>query len=288
MFVIPVDLFSSYIKGREQGITNNWNDLNQYNTVQGGQLRNDAQQLQNWFTEDTYNPRVSQVQSAADIAGNNAITSGLNTQVRQAQQPGQLALTNLGSDYQTNLAAGLQPTIPSVVQGKVDQTLGQANLNMSRGVQQQAFAPQQAEYEMLNNIQALNNNYRQQQDIANTAPVRSQNAQLEQQLQNTLLNYRLQNPGQYLNPYGNLNTAGTTIPRTQSNDALTFMNAASAVPLGQEMPISVNGTSYTAGRDGQGLYMKLSDGTKHYLNSANATVQTNPAGGAQPLFSFGG
>lgn len=290
MFVIPVDLFSSYINGREKGINANWNDLNQYNNVQGGQLRNDAQQLQNWFTEDTYNPRVSQVNSAADIAANQATTSGLDTQVRVTQQPGAVANANLLSNYQVQREAGLTPTIPAVVQGNVAQTLGQANLNVSRGVQQQSFASEQAEYEMLNNILALGNNYRQQQDIANTAPQRSRNAQLEQDLTGALLNYRLQNPGQYLNPYGTP-LQGMGLPKTQNNDALTFMNAANQVPMGQELPISINGQVYTAGRDASGLYMKLSNGTKQYLSNLQSNTPigaANSGGNVQPLFSFGG
>lgn len=290
MFIIPVDLFSSYINGRERGINANWNDLNQYNNVQGGQLRNDAQQLQNWFSEDTYNPRVSQVNSAADIAADTATKSGLDTQVRVVQQPGAVANANLLSDYQVHRQAGLEPLIPSVVQGDVEQTLGQADLNTARGIQTQTFAPRQAELEMLNNIRTLGNNYQQQLDIANTAPTRSRNAQLEQDLTNALLNYNLRNPGQYLNPYGG-NTGASVIPQTQNNDALTFMNAANQVPLGQELPVSINGQTYTAGRDINGLYMKLSDGTKRYLNTLQNNTRISPTGAgnnSQPLFSFGG
>lgn len=51
-FVIP-DLFTPYIEGRERAIDRNWNDLNQYNTVQKNQLGN-------LFDLATFSPRVNQ------------------------------------------------------------------------------------------------------------------------------------------------------------------------------------------------------------------------------------
>lgn len=51
-FVIP-DLFTPYIEGREKAIDRNWNDLNQYNTVQKNQLGN-------LFDLATFSPRVNQ------------------------------------------------------------------------------------------------------------------------------------------------------------------------------------------------------------------------------------
>jgi hypothetical protein len=53
MATIP-DLFSGYIAGREQAIKSNWNDLNSYNNVLGGQI-------DNAFKMQTFDPAARQV-----------------------------------------------------------------------------------------------------------------------------------------------------------------------------------------------------------------------------------
>lgn len=57
MAAIP-DLFSGYINGREKAIASNWNDLNQYNTVLGGQM-------QNAYNMATFDPAVRQTWNSA-------------------------------------------------------------------------------------------------------------------------------------------------------------------------------------------------------------------------------
>ena len=59
------DIFSGYIQGRRQAIADNWNDLNQYNNVLSGQLKNA-------FNMQTFG-------DAAQIAHNKALSSDAST-----------------------------------------------------------------------------------------------------------------------------------------------------------------------------------------------------------------
>lgn len=87
MAIFIPDLFSSYVKGREAAIKSNWNDLNQYNQVLGGQL-------QNALSMDT-------LDDASTIAHNKALTSNMDTALAGAT-------TDVGlAKAQASLASGL-------------------------------------------------------------------------------------------------------------------------------------------------------------------------------------
>jgi len=85
MFIIP-DLFSGYMKGAELARKANWDDLNQYNTVQSNQMKNLVdlatmsprinkfydeeyqKKLQNNFETDIYDDKVAQSNFATLMA----------------------------------------------------------------------------------------------------------------------------------------------------------------------------------------------------------------------------
>ena len=66
------DLFSSYVEGRRKAIQDNWNDLNNYNNVLGGQL-------DNAYTMDTFDARARQESNNAQVSDMNTALSGANT-----------------------------------------------------------------------------------------------------------------------------------------------------------------------------------------------------------------
>lgn len=92
MFIVP-DLFTPYLQGVEAGRQANWDDLNQYNKVQAGQLTNmfnlatfspranalynadQQQRLSNQFSQDTYNNQVAMDNYATLMGYGNAARS---------------------------------------------------------------------------------------------------------------------------------------------------------------------------------------------------------------------
>ena len=70
-----------FVEGERLAVQDNWNDLNQYNKVQAGQL-------ENAFTEQTFNPRMQIVYDAARNSGlgvlNNRMTTAQNWMLHPA------------------------------------------------------------------------------------------------------------------------------------------------------------------------------------------------------------
>lgn len=69
-----------YIDGRERAIQANWNDLNQFNQVQAGQMNNA-------FAADTFSDRVSGIQSQARNAWYNADNAMFNRDINARRMP---------------------------------------------------------------------------------------------------------------------------------------------------------------------------------------------------------
>lgn len=95
-------LLPGYIQGRRQAIQDNWQDLQNYNNVQAGQLSNA-------FTEGTWQQRMDMMNDAAYNSGMNTMNNGMNTAIRAAYFPGQYYQGNIWSQfapaqtYQSNL-----------------------------------------------------------------------------------------------------------------------------------------------------------------------------------------
>lgn len=81
-----------FLEGERQAVRDNWNDLNQYNRVQAGQL-------ENAWTEATWQPRLDNVHY--QTANNDIMlqASGMELANRMAAQPGMQARAWRFSDY---------------------------------------------------------------------------------------------------------------------------------------------------------------------------------------------
>lgn len=73
-------LLPGYVQGRRQAIQDNWQDLNNYNNVQAGQLSNA-------FTEATWQPRLDMMGDAATNSGLNTYVNGINAATQAAWFP---------------------------------------------------------------------------------------------------------------------------------------------------------------------------------------------------------
>lgn len=83
-------LLPGYMQGERQAVQDNWNDLNQYNKVQAGQL-------QNMFDENAMRDRLQMLKDNAIINNFQRHAAGLGLGVTAAQTP--LMLGQIG--YQT-------------------------------------------------------------------------------------------------------------------------------------------------------------------------------------------
>lgn len=101
-------MLPGYIEGRERAINANWNDLNQYSGVQ-------AKQLENLFTEATFNPRVLMQREAAAQSRMATEQAGMQNELMQAGHPGALeaaAITGNFAPYLATQNAMLQALYP--------------------------------------------------------------------------------------------------------------------------------------------------------------------------------
>lgn len=73
-------LLPGYIQGRRQAIQDNWQDLQNYNNIQAGQLSNA-------FTEGTWQQRMDMMNDAAYNSGMNTINNGYNLATQAAWFP---------------------------------------------------------------------------------------------------------------------------------------------------------------------------------------------------------
>ena len=101
-------MLPGYIEGREKAIQANWNDLNQYSGVQ-------RQQLENLFTEATFNPRVNIQRDAAAQSRLATEQAGMQNELMQAGHPGALeaaAITGNMAPYFATQNAMLRAMYP--------------------------------------------------------------------------------------------------------------------------------------------------------------------------------
>lgn len=76
-------LLPGYLEGQRQAVEDNWNDLNQYNQVQEGQL-------ENLFNEQTMDERLQMMRDARDRAHMSTLNDAMTLELNQAYQPGRL------------------------------------------------------------------------------------------------------------------------------------------------------------------------------------------------------
>lgn len=192
MLFIPSDLFGAWIRGREYGIDRNWKDLNQANRVQQGWLQNDAQQLSNWFKQDSYDDQLARADAAARQAQNAAQNSDMNLQLVRAQQPGALATAALQSATQQALAAAGQGILPNYVTAQRNMWDANNAISNARAYALKEFgSPQLTNTARANNQNAIN--------AAMQADYFNQTLPLQQQVRQADLNAQLrvlQNAGQ--------------------------------------------------------------------------------------------
>lgn len=101
-------MLPGYIEGREQAIKSNWNDLNQYNQVQAGQI-------QNAFNELTFPQAFNMYMDRAGISRASMLQTLMNLGSRVAGYPYEL---------QTGYMRSQQG--PGVYQQRINQTLAES------------------------------------------------------------------------------------------------------------------------------------------------------------------
>lgn len=101
-------MLPGYIQGREQAIRSNWNDLNQYNQVQRGQI-------QNAFDELTFPLAYNRYIDTAGISRASALQALMNAQTRYA-----------GFPYELQTAYMRNQQGPGVYQQRINQTLAES------------------------------------------------------------------------------------------------------------------------------------------------------------------
>lgn len=263
MLFIPQDLFSAWIKGREYGIDRNWNDLNQANNVERGWLTNDAQQLSNWFKQDTYGDQLARSNATARTALNSAAGSDLNLQLAQAQQPGALATAGVTSATQQALARAAQNNIPAYVGAQ--QNLWDAN-NVTANARAQAlkeYGTQQLQNAARANAQNAQNAALQAEYFQDTLPLQQQVQRAELEAQRRLL----QNAGQQ-----------TAVPVNTSApviDTGTYNSLIQSLAPGAVTTITgANGLPVTVGKANNGQLYYLMNGNQIPVTPVNAATST--------------
>lgn len=149
MFVIP-DLFTPYVEGRELGIKRNWDDMQNYNAVERGQLDN-AKALAT-FNADVNrayeilnqlgmaNDKTAQDLALRDLAMNGLIAQQDALAQARRQTAQDWALARLGAElsgygqqaaanrYSQSYASQATPMIPDFLGGMVNRSNGVASL----------------------------------------------------------------------------------------------------------------------------------------------------------------
>lgn len=265
MLYMPVDLFSSYIEGRENAIDRNWNDLNQANRVEQGWLSNDAQGIKNQFSLDTYGDNISNSNATARVNQNKAVGSDLNTQIAVAGQPGSLMAAQSLSEYQGALANASRNNLPAIASNQAALQLGQSADDAARGnallTYSQLVRPQQIQ----NELATAQNNQQALQVAADLMPLqtevgvdnlRAQQRGLQAYQDGTLFPQQTM-PGTSLP----LNPGGpTAVPGSAQPTVADIWNVAGRLAPGQS--VMVNGVLVS--RDNTGLSY-LNNGVRQYL-----------------------
>lgn len=92
-------LLPGYVQGERQAVQDNWNDLNQYNTVQHGQM-------QNAFDEALFNPRLSQGYDQAANSRMGVYQNAMNSTLARLAFPGAALTSVIDSMMRPQLHAG--------------------------------------------------------------------------------------------------------------------------------------------------------------------------------------
>lgn len=77
-------MLPGYMQGERMAVQDNWNDLNQYNKVQAGQI-------QNAFDEAAFNPRLSSLMNAAEQTDYQTDMARMTRDTSAAMFPGNVA-----------------------------------------------------------------------------------------------------------------------------------------------------------------------------------------------------
>ena len=113
-------MLPGYLNGYRMAIQDNWNDLNQYNKVQQGQI-------QNAWSEAAFNPSYNQLLADTAMHQMNAIDAGGELGIKQLQWPGRAAQ-----------AAMMSSAAPGLTAAGINNTFGLYQQNaFERGLQQQ-------------------------------------------------------------------------------------------------------------------------------------------------------
>lgn len=267
MIFVPVDLFSPYIRGREQAIERNWNDLNQSNQVEQGWLNNDARQLNNWFAEDTYGDRLLSSNAQGRVSQNQAIGSDLNTQIAQVGQPGALAQAQLAADYQQALLGSTQPYVAPIARNNALFSYGQSADLAAQGNAALNTAPQFRAATANNNLAAANLQGQAIQGNASLLPLQQDVQRGNLELQQAINNQFQQNP-QALFPQPAIQPGVGQTPTASTSDTQIYSLAA-GLPVGRTVELSIGGAAVTAGRDNNGVFV-MEQGLKRYLQPAQS------------------
>lgn len=104
-------LLPGYVQGRRQAISDNWQDLQNYNNIQAGQLSNA-------FTSATFEPRLDMF--VDNVRRNNLLLRNdiMNTNIKRAYYPGQL---DVGWAWSQN--AGLNQYYQNLMQNQATQMM---------------------------------------------------------------------------------------------------------------------------------------------------------------------
>lgn len=294
MIYLPMDLFTPYIKGRENAIDRNWNDLNQSNQVEQGWLNNDARQLNNWFAQDTYDDRLASSNAKGRIDQNSATGSDLNTQIAVAGQPGALAQAQTASDYQTALRSASQPYITPMANNNALFSYGQSVDRAAQGNAAIATAPQIRTATANNTLAAANlqgnvikNNAELlplQQEVQRgnltLQPLQQDVQRSNLQLQQTVNDELQKNPQMLFAQQPTVATNATPDTQLSNTDSQVYSLAAQ-LPPGRVMQLNIGGAAVNAGRDNNGVFV-VENGQKRYVSPTNAATTTDTT------FSFGG
>lgn len=93
-------LLPGYLEGQRQAVEDNWNDLNQYNQVQEGQL-------ENLFNEQTMDERLRMMGDAAENSYMGYLNNLMTTDLNKAYQNGRLAFADYFSGYAPYMARNI-------------------------------------------------------------------------------------------------------------------------------------------------------------------------------------
>lgn len=106
-----------FVEGERLAVQDNWNDLNQYNKVQAGQL-------ENAFTEQTFNPRMQIVYDAARNSGLGVLNNRMTTAQNWMLHPALMARNYYASLYapqnaqlEQQMLTGMYRQMPGMLAG---------------------------------------------------------------------------------------------------------------------------------------------------------------------------